>query len=111
MVQFPAVEKRAISFEGANEDGLPDDTHQDGFITYGEGDPDFAKADIWMGVRIALRPEETGWQDTLLVDPNQMLAIVAEFDKPGEYVWHGHTLSHEDNEMMRPFVVQEPSLV
>jgi spore coat protein A len=24
----------------------------------------------------------------------------------GEYIWHCHILEHEDNEMMRPFVVQ-----
>ena len=34
-----------------------------------------------------------------------MMAIVATFDKPGDYVWHCHILSHEDNEMMRPFTV------
>jgi spore coat protein A len=32
--------------------------------------------------------------------------IVATFDRPGEYVWHCHILSHEDHEMMRRFVVQ-----
>jgi FtsP/CotA-like multicopper oxidase with cupredoxin domain len=27
------------------------------------------------------------------------------FDISGLYVWHCHILEHEDNEMMRPFVV------
>ena len=27
------------------------------------------------------------------------------FDQPGEFVWHCHIVSHEDNEMMRPYVV------
>ena len=58
-------------------------------------------ADIWIGDEVALRPEETGWQDTAEVDPHQMMAIVATFDKAGDYVWHCHILSHEDNEMMR----------
>ena len=35
-----------------------------------------------------------------------MMSIVATFDLPGEYVWHCHILSHEDNEMMRPFFVE-----
>ncbi len=37
-----------------------------------------------------------------------MMSIVAAFDLPGEYVWHCHILSHEDNEMMRPFFVEAP---
>ena len=59
---------------------------------------------------MTLRPEETGWQDTVHVDPNQMMSIVAPFDKAGDYVWHCHILSHEDNEMMRPFTVTNSHL-
>ena len=55
----------------------------------------------------SLRPEELGWQDTAHVDPSTMISVVAEFDKPGDYVWHCHILSHEDNEMMRPYTVVE----
>jgi spore coat protein A len=62
-----------------------------------------------VGDLIPLRPEETGWQDTVPVDPNTMMSIVATFDLPGEYVWHCHILSHEDNEMMRPFFVETAS--
>ena len=112
LAQFQEVERRQIQFEDRNEDGLPDDTNQDGRISYGQGEADFAQADIWVGERIAARPEETGWQDTLHVNPGEMLSVVATFDKPGEYVWHCHILSHEDNEMMRPFLVEpEPALV
>ena len=39
------------------------------------------------------------------MDPHQMMSIVATFDKEGDYVWHCHILSHEDNEMMRPYTV------
>ena len=56
------------------------------------------------------RPEELGWQDTAHVDPSTMISVVAEFDKPGDYVWHCHILSHEDNEMMRPFTVSDSHL-
>jgi spore coat protein A len=29
-----------------------------------------------------------------------------KFDSyPGRYVWHCHTLEHEDNEMMRPYEI------
>ena len=35
-----------------------------------------------------------------------MTRIRAKFDRAGRYVWHCHLLRHEDNEMMRPFLVQ-----
>ena len=113
LTQFQVVEKRQIGFLDGNEDGIPDDVNHDGLITYGtygggpfELDAD-APADIWIGDQISLRPEELGWQDTAHVDPSTMISVVAEFDKPGDYVWHCHILSHEDNEMMRPYTVVE----
>jgi hypothetical protein len=52
-------------------------------------------------------------QDTCSVDttrtagvyPGGVTRINATFDIPGLFVWHCHILSHEDNEMMRPFKV------
>lgn len=52
-----------------------------------------------------LQPWETGPKDTVLVYPGQLTRIKAKFDIEGLYVWHCHILSHEDNEMMRPFYV------
>lgn len=112
LVQYQVVEKRHIDFRDADEDGVPDDTNHDGKITYGKGSrPDYEKADIWIGAKEKLRPEEMGWQDTVHVDPNEMMSVVAKFDKPGEYVWHCHILSHEDNEMMRPYRIVDPDLL
>lgn len=51
---------------------------------------------------------ERGWKDTVIMYPGEVTRIVAKFDRPGEYVWHCHILSHEDHEMMRPFVVRAP---
>jgi spore coat protein A, manganese oxidase len=48
---------------------------------------------------------ETGLQDTVIALPGQMTRIVATFDKPGDYVWHCHILSHEDSDMMRKLTV------
>ena len=114
LVQYQVLEKWHIDFRDQDDNGIPDDTNGDGMISYGTGSPIYTgngSADIWIGDQVALRPEETGWQDTVEVDPHQMMAIVATFDKPGEYVWHCHILSHEDNEMMRPFtVVQDAGL-
>jgi len=103
--QFEVVEKRPIDFMDLDENGVPDDTNNDGVITYGSGAADFSQNDIWIGDPIPLSPEETGRQDTILVAPSEMVSIAVEFDLPGEYVWHCHILSHEDHEMMRPYEV------
>ena len=123
LTQYQVVEKHHMDFvdgaeNGDDGNGVPDDTNGDGLITYDHYSatgamtvPDFNFADIWINDDpITLRPEETGWQDTVHLDPNQMMSIVAPFDKPGDYVWHCHILSHEDNEMMRPFSVGASSL-
>ena len=104
--QFQVLEKRSIDFEDENEDGVPDDTNGDGRITYGQGMvADFAQNDIWIGDAIPVAPEETGRQDTVSISPGTMLSLVAQFDLPGDYVWHCHILSHEDHEMMRQYQV------
>lgn len=72
-------------------------------------------------------PNETGWKDTIKMYPGKVTRIVARwapqdvpvdavspghnlyaFDptEPPGYVWHCHILDHEDNEMMRPYLVQ-----
>jgi spore coat protein A, manganese oxidase len=52
-----------------------------------------------------LYAEDTGNQDTVWVGPGEALRIIMKFDRPGDYVWHCHILSHEDHDMMRPFQV------
>ena len=65
-------------------------------------------------------PNEQGWKDTIQAHPGQVTVIRVRFapidgspdypfdatEGPG-YVWHCHILDHEDNEMMRPFLVTE----
>jgi spore coat protein A len=55
--------------------------------------------------------EESGWKDTAMVGPNEILRVIARFDDyTGLYAYHCHILEHEDHEMMRQFrVVPEPS--
>jgi FtsP/CotA-like multicopper oxidase with cupredoxin domain len=48
---------------------------------------------------------ENGFKDTIIAYPGQVTRIKVFFDIPGLYVWHCHIISHEDNEMMRPFCV------
>jgi spore coat protein A, manganese oxidase len=60
---------------------------------------------------------EKGWKDTVQMPPEYATVIRVRFaeqdggpypfdpsEGPG-YVWHCHILDHEDNEMMRPYVV------
>jgi len=74
-------------------------------------------------------PWEAGWKDTAIAYPGEVLRIIVRFaptDKPVNaspqelyypfdpsgnnweynYVWHCHIVDHEDNEMMRPDVIQ-----
>lgn len=46
---------------------------------------------------------ETGFKDTVIAYPGEVTRIRAQFNNPGQYVWHCHIVEHEDNEMMRPF--------
>ncbi|MFC1844213.1 multicopper oxidase family protein [Thermodesulfobacteriota bacterium] len=48
---------------------------------------------------------EEGFKDTVIVYPGEITKVKAKFDKEGLYVWHCHIVEHEDNEMMRPYVV------
>lgn len=80
------------------------------------------------GKPIAPLPQEAGWKDTIVHNPGEVTRIVTRwapqtaplsgpgspapgvnlypFDPTrGKYVWHCHNLQHEDNEMMRPFMV------
>jgi FtsP/CotA-like multicopper oxidase with cupredoxin domain len=48
-------------------------------------------------------PWETGFKDTVTAYPGQVTRIRAQFNTPGQFVWHCHIVEHEDNEMMRPY--------
>lgn len=58
-----------------------------------------------LGEQIPLYPEDMGNQDTVWVGPGEALKIISTWDRPGEFVWHCHILSHEDHTMMRPLQV------
>ena len=52
-----------------------------------------------------IQPWEAGYKDMVIAYPGEITTVRATFDIPGLYVWHCHILEHEDNEMMRPYVV------
>ncbi len=69
------------------------------------------------GTKNSPTESEQGWKDTVVVNSGEAVTIRARwaeqngnpfpFDAtagPG-YVWHCHILEHEDNEMMRPYIV------
>jgi bilirubin oxidase len=57
------------------------------------------------GVQRGPEAWETGFKDTVVAYPGEVTRIRARFDVPGRYVWHCHIVEHEDNEMMRPYVI------
>ena len=58
-------------------------------------------------VGLPMPPEanETGYKDTVIAYPGEVIRLKATFDIAGLYVWHCHIVEHEDNEMMRPYCV------
>jgi FtsP/CotA-like multicopper oxidase with cupredoxin domain len=55
------------------------------------------------GVVTPPEPSESGFKDTVIAYPGQVTRVRAQFNVPGQFVWHCHIVEHEDNEMMRPF--------
>ena len=56
---------------------------------------------------LPLTASELGWKDIVRVDPLTITRIIVKFEGfTGRYVWHCHMLEHEDNEMMRPYVIE-----
>lgn len=49
--------------------------------------------------------EVLGWKDTIRVAPGELVSLAIRFDRLGRYVYHCHVIEHEDQAMMRPFVV------
>jgi FtsP/CotA-like multicopper oxidase with cupredoxin domain len=58
-----------------------------------------------LGQTMPPQPWESGFKDTVIVDPGEIARIKTKFDMPGRFVWHCHIVEHEDNEMMRPYTV------
>jgi spore coat protein A len=56
----------------------------------------------------APEPWESGFKDTVIAYPGQVTRVKAQFNSPGQFVWHCHIVEHEDNEMMRPYRIGPP---
>jgi spore coat protein A, manganese oxidase len=103
MFDDPVTENPALGateiweIKNFTEDGHPIHLHQVQFQVVNREDAD--------GVVRPPQEWEKGFKDTVIALPGEVTRIKAKFDLPGKYVWHCHILSHEDNEMMRPYYV------
>jgi spore coat protein A, manganese oxidase len=91
--EYQVLGRYHISDVDLNGDGLMNDL----------GDLIDTRADL-EGIQ-NLYAEDMGNQDTVWVGPGEALKVIMTFDRPGDYVWHCHILSHEDHDMMRPIKV------
>ncbi|MFF5173681.1 multicopper oxidase family protein [Micromonospora sp. NPDC000089] len=54
---------------------------------------------------------EEGWKDTFSLWPGEWIRVAGKFEgATGEFMYHCHILDHEDEGMMRPFVVHPPEV-
>jgi FtsP/CotA-like multicopper oxidase with cupredoxin domain len=82
-----------VAFEVINREGLVLDDDEDEADQPIELDGVITPPEAW----------ETGVKDTVTALPGQVTRVKAQFNVPGQYVWHCHIVEHEDNEMMRPY--------
>jgi FtsP/CotA-like multicopper oxidase with cupredoxin domain len=60
---------------------------------------------------VALEKYEEGWKDTITVLPQEWVSVAGHFGGgTGEFMYHCHILDHEDEGMMRPFIVHPPEV-
>jgi len=132
LVQFQLVGRRPFdvdefldAWNEANEwDNVPLDDPPDNLMDP-DDPPDFGFG-YWTGDWIDPADNELAWKDTIQMNPGEVTRIRMRFapidgtiydpetlypfdatEGPG-YVWHCHILDHEDNEMMRPYLVKNP---
>lgn len=86
-------------------DAHPIHLHLVGFQVVNRQDFDDETGEL-IGKAVPATAAESGFKDTVLAFPGQVTRIRATFDIAGRYVWHCHILEHEDNEMMRPYLVE-----
>ncbi|SFF96103.1 Multicopper oxidase [Streptomyces mirabilis] len=64
------------------------------------------KTPITIDDAVLVAPEESGWKDTITVNANTIVTVAGRLAKQtGRVMYHCHILDHEDEGMMRPFVV------
>ncbi|SNT53758.1 multicopper oxidase family protein [Actinacidiphila glaucinigra] len=88
LMNFQVVDRRAVDSSGMD------------FATAQTKKP------ITLGAPVRVAPEESGWKDTITVNANTLVTVAGRLaDQTGKVMYHCHILDHEDEGMMRPFVV------
>jgi len=60
---------------------------------------------VWETVRAGYVDE--GWKDTVTLWPGERVKLLMRFeDFPGMYLYHCHNLEHEDQGLMRNYLIQ-----
>jgi spore coat protein A len=112
-----------VTFQVVDRQLFDDDEYEDAWAAYVASGRNPAMkpviADYVKGQPIPVPPEEMGYKDTVKSPPGYVTRIRAKFTLPknasvsyfagrptyGKYVYHCHILEHEENDMMRPFIV------
>jgi spore coat protein A len=62
--------------------------------------------------RLPIAPEESGVKDTVAVPVNTMVTIAGRLGvQTGRFMYHCHILDHEDEGMMRPFMIMPKAVL
>jgi FtsP/CotA-like multicopper oxidase with cupredoxin domain len=60
---------------------------------------------VWETVRAGYIDE--GWKDTVLLWPGERVRLLIRFDDfPGLFMYHCHNLEHEDQGLMRNYMIR-----
>jgi o-aminophenol oxidase len=61
---------------------------------------------------VPIATSESGWKDTVNLNANSMVTVAGQFGREtGRFMYHCHILDHEDEGMMRPFVIMPPKVL
>ncbi|TDV54866.1 multicopper oxidase family protein [Actinophytocola oryzae] len=99
MSQFQLLTRKAYPLSGGNVPGLdvPVGGTTAPLPAPGPGTP--------------IEKHEEGWRDTFQVRAGEWVTVAGQFTgATGEFMYHCHILDHEDEGMMRPFVVHPPEV-
>ena len=128
LVQFQLISRQRFDVKGYLTEwytlnaGLSTNTMMPGMPPYSSEPQDVASLGKYL--KGPVRPAavtEQGWKDTVQMNPGEVTIIRVKFapidDADGQYsfdptsgpgyVWHCHIIDHEDNEMMRPYILVE----
>ncbi|GIF98313.1 multicopper oxidase family protein [Catellatospora citrea] len=93
LMDFQVIDRRAVDASGMN----------------------FAAArterPLTLGAPVPVAAEESGWKDTITVHANTIVTVAGKLARQsGRVMYHCHIFDHEDEGMMRPFVVMPPAV-